>query len=93
MWLQSVTKDRANLVLNHGQHLDIPCLVKKTNRLFIGVQTRNDSAKFCRIDEKTLSKVIEKLKVIRVQINNAPQYLQLVEDDVISTLIHPPPLG
>lgn len=87
MWLQSVTKDGANLVINHGQHLEIPCLVKgKTNRLFTGIQSRNANSKFCRIDETSLNKILEKIKIIRIRLKNAPQYLQLIDDDPITSL-------
>lgn len=81
MWLQSVAKDSANLVLNHGQHIDIPCFVKgKTHRLFTGIQSKSSNANFCRIDEASLTKILEKFKIIRIRLNNAPQYLQLLDD-------------
>jgi hypothetical protein len=94
MWLQSVTKDKMNLVINHGQHLDIPCIVKgKTNRIFTGIQSKSLNPKFCRIDEAILAKILEKLKVIRVRLKNAPQYLQLLEIDPVKPLKSVMPLG
>lgn len=81
MWLQSVVGNEAKLVLNHGQHIDIPCFLKgKTNRLFIGIQSKSSTATFCRIDDISLTKVLAKLKIIRIRLNNAPQYLQLIDD-------------
>ena len=95
MWLQSVTKDGVNnLVLNHGQHLDIPCLVKgKTNRLFTGIQSKTPNSKFCRIDEETLTNILDRLKVIRIRLKNAPQFLQLVDDDLVPPLKSVIPIG
>ena len=87
MWLLSVTKDKANLVINHGQHLDIPCIVKgKTNRIFTGIQSKNPNPKFCRVDETSLTKILEKLKIIRIKLKNAPQYIQLLEIDPVKPL-------
>lgn len=94
MWLQSVTRDKVNLVLNHGQHLDVPCLVKgKTNRIFTGIESKNPNPKFCRVDETSLTRIIEKLKIKRIRLKNAPQYLQLPENDPIQPLKHVMQLG
>lgn len=94
MWLLSVTKDKVNLVINHGQHLDIPCIVKgKTNRIFTGIQSKNPNPKFCRVDETSLTKILEKLKIIRIKLKNAPQYIQLLEIDPVKPLKSVVPLG
>lgn len=94
MWMLSVTKDKVNLVINHGQHLDIPCIVKgKTNRIFTGIQSKSPNPRFCRVDETALTKILEKLKVIRIRIQNAPQYLQLLENDPVRTVKSEVPLG
>ncbi|KAK4022478.1 hypothetical protein OUZ56_007940 [Daphnia magna] len=94
MWLQSVTKDKCNLLLNHGQHLDIPCLLKgKTNRIFIGIESKRPNSKFCRIDETSLTRILEKLKVKRIRLKNAPQFLQLPETDFHKPLKHAIQLG
>lgn len=81
MWLLSVTKDGSGLILNHGQHLDIPGLIiGRKNRLYIGLAYKNQNVPFFRFDEHTIGKLIEKIKIIRVQPNNAPKFLQPPED-------------
>lgn len=93
MWLQSVAKDKVNLILNHGQHVDIPCLVKdKTHRLFIGLQKKTNP-NFCRIDEASLKQILEKLKIVRIRLNNTPQYLQLLDDEPWLPLKHSTVIG
>jgi hypothetical protein len=90
----SVTKDKVNLVINHGQHLDIPCIVKgKTNRIFTGIQSKSPNPRFCRVDESALTKILEKLRVVRIRIQNAPQYLQLLENDPVRIAKSEVPLG
>lgn len=81
MWLESMVKDEMHLVLNHGQHIDIPGLIKgKSNRLFVGLFNKNQAVDYCRFDKTSLAKFVEKIKVIRVKPANAPKFLQLPED-------------
>ena len=63
MWLPSVAKCDTKLLLNHGQHLDIPCLIKnKTNRLFVGISHKKTDVQYCKIGEDEVAKLLEKIK-------------------------------
>ena len=84
MWMQSITKDQLNnLVLNNGQHVDIPSLIKgRKNRLFVSLHSKNKNhPTFCRLDESTLSTFIDKVKVVRVKPADAPKFLKFPGDD------------
>lgn len=80
MWFESFLKDESTyLVLNHGQHLDIPCLLGKTNRIFVGLVTKNQESKFCLINKETFVTIEKNLRLIQIKPENAPKYLQLPE--------------
>ena len=88
MWLQSIAKDETKVLLNHGQHVDIPGLIKgKTNRVFAGLFFKNQAVTYCRLDSASLEKLIEKIKVIRVNAKNAPKYLNLPEEPQLNPSI------
>lgn len=81
MWLPSVAKCDTKLVLNQGQHLDIPCLIKnKTNRLFVGILSKRTDVQFCKIGKDDVAKFLEQIKIIRVNSRNAPKFLQILYD-------------
>ena len=81
MWLPSVAKSDTKLIFNHGQHFDIPCLIKnKTNRLFVGISSKKKEVQFCQLDEDAVEKLLDKVKVIRINSKNAPKFLQLLYD-------------
>jgi hypothetical protein len=91
MWLPSVAKSDTKLLLNHGQHLDIPCLMKnKTNRLFVGISSKKTDVQYCRIGEEDIAELVEKIQVIRVNSKNAPKFLQVLydSDDLILDRYH-----
>lgn len=75
MWLRSVTKDNSKLILNHGQHLDIPCLVQgNTIRLFASLSPEME---FYQLNEMNLALVEKKIKCIRINSSNTPKHLRL----------------
>ena len=78
MWLQSVVKNNSKLILNQGQHIDIPCLVQGNNvRLFASLSPQME---FCQIDKSNLAKLEKKIKCIRINPNGAPKYLQVPDE-------------
>ena len=94
MWLPSVAKCDTKLLLNHGQHLDIPCLIKnKTNRLFVGISHKKTDVQYCKIGEDEVAKLLEKIKIIRVNSRNAPKFLQILYDSDDLMLDHYHNLG
>ena len=91
MWLQSVIKDNSKLILNHGQHLDIPCLVQgNTIRLFASL---SPDMEFFQLNEINLSLIERKIKCIQVNSTNAPKYLRLPVEGSSSLERNIPNLG
>lgn len=75
MWLQSVIKDDSKLILNHGQHIDIPCLVQgNTIRLYASISPEME---FCQLSEINLALIEKKIKCIRTNPSDAPKHLRL----------------
>ena len=91
MGLQSIIIDNSNVLLNHGQHLDVPCLVKDKNiRFFVGFSTEIE---YCQIDWEIFEKLQEKIKIIRIKPANAPKFLRFPQDPQPLSVNKPISLG
>lgn len=85
VWLRSLAKNDANLVLNHGQHVEIPSILeKKTNRLYVGIQTKGPLISYCCVDELLASRISNSLKIIQIKPDTAPKFIFIPDESEAS---------